>query len=412
MPPSDRQLRFAAALTHQQDTAAAGRDVAHTMRATLGSAQVDLAFLFFSSHYSDQADSLVSIVRETLAPQVLAGCSGEGVIAGSQEIEREPAVALWAARLSGVRIDAIRPTFVHQHTSEHPSGEVQSSVIGWPAGLESTPPVFLVLADPFSTPVDELLTMLAHRYPGAPVIGGLAGGGHDLGDNRLLLNGDVFDDGVVAVSLSGPVSVRTVISQGCRPIGDPYVVTKSNRNVIHELGGEPALERLQAAFESLSAEEREIAHRALHLGIVIDEHRDRFARGDFLVRNLIGADRTVGSVAIGEMIREGQTVQFHVRDASSASEDLNLLLADDRGKHRKPPLGGLLFSCCGRGEGLFGESNHDVSVVLERSGKIPVAGFFAQGEIGPVGGSNFLHGYTASVALFSEPDRPNIESEV
>ncbi|TAJ25724.1 MAG: hypothetical protein EPO64_07635, partial [Nitrospirae bacterium] len=172
----------------------------------------------------------------------------------------------------------------------------------------------------------------------------------------------------------------------------------------HELGGSPALDRLQAVFESLGGEERQMAHRALHLGIVIDEHRARFERGDFLVRNLIGADRGSGSVAIGDRVQEGQTVQFHLRDAQSASEDLNVLLAADRAKHQKPPLGALLFSCCGRGRGLFGRAHHDIAAVREREGEMPIAGFFAQGEIGPVGGSNFLHGYTASLALFSEPD--------
>jgi small ligand-binding sensory domain FIST len=193
-----------------------------------------------------------------------------------------------------------------------------------------------------------------------------------------------------------------VVSQGCRPIGDPFVVTKAEHNVIHELGGSPALERLQAVIESLGSEERRMAHRALHLGVVIDEHRDRFDRGDFLVRNLIGADRESGSVAIGDRIEEGQTVQFHLRDARTASEDLNLLLTADQVKHGKP-LGALLFSCCGRGRGLFGRPHHDITMVRERAGEIPIAGFFAQGEIGPVGGSNFLHGYTASLALFSDP---------
>ena len=181
-------------------------------------------------------------------------------------------------------------------------------------------------------------------------------------------------------------------------------MTKAERNVIYELGGTPALDRLQAAFESLSEEERRIAHRALHVGVVIDEHHNRFERGDFLVRNLIGADRSSGSVAIGDVVREGQTVQFHVRDARSASEDLNLLLAAEQSRQARPTLGALVFSCCGRGQGLFGRPHHDVTAVRERVGDVPIAGFFAQGEIGPVGGSNFLHGYTASVALFSEPD--------
>ena len=142
----------------------------------------------------------------------------------------------------------------------------------------------------------------------------------------------------------------------------------------------------------------------MHIGIAIDEHRSRFERGDFLVRNLVGADQKAGAIAIGDLVQEGQTVQFQLRDARSASDDLHVLLAADRSRHRNPPLGALLFSCCGRGEGLFGQAHHDSTVVQERMGHIPVAGFFAQGEIGPVGERNFLHGYTASVAIFARPD--------
>jgi small ligand-binding sensory domain FIST len=182
------------------------------------------------------------------------------------------------------------------------------------------------------------------------------------------------------------------------------VVTRAEQNMVFELGGKPALSRLQEVFESLEGTRRRDAHRALHIGIAIDEHRSRFERGDFLVRNLVGADQEAGAIAIGDLVQEGQTVQFQLRDAKSASDDLHVLLAADRSKHRHPPLGALLFSCCGRGEGLFGETHHDSRVVQERIGPIPVAGFFAQGEIGPVGGKNFLHGYTASVALFSRPD--------
>jgi small ligand-binding sensory domain FIST len=245
---------------------------------------------------------------------------------------------------------------------------------------------------------------MAERYPNAQAVGGLAGGGRGPGDNRLLKNGEVFDGGVVGVQLSGPIAIRTVISQGCCPIGERYVVTRAEQNMVFELGGKPALTRLQEVFESLEGTRRRDAHRALHIGIAIDEHRSRFERGDFLVRNLVGADQQAGAIAIGDLVQEGQTVQFQLRDAKSASDDLHVLLAADRSKHRNPPLGALLFSCCGRGEGLFGQPHHDSRVVQERIGPIPVAGFFAQGEIGPVGGKNFLHGYTASVALFSRPD--------
>jgi small ligand-binding sensory domain FIST len=252
--------------------------------------------------------------------------------------------------------------------------------------------------------MQEVLSLMSDRYPHGKAVGGLAGGGQDSGENRLLLNDQIFDGGVVGVQLTGPIAVRTVTSQGCRPIGERFVVTRAEQNLIYELGGVSALKRLQDVFESLGGAQRRDAHRAVHLGIVIDEHQSHFERGDFLVRNLIGADQQAGAIAIGDIVQEGQTVQFHLRDAKSASDDLHFLLAADRTTHQSPPLGALLFSCCGRGEGLFGQPHHDSGVVQERLGSIPTAGFFAQGEIGPVGGRNFLHGYTASVVIFSEPD--------
>ncbi|MGH7233813.1 MAG: FIST signal transduction protein, partial [Nitrospiraceae bacterium] len=307
-------------------------------------------------------------------------------------------VTLWAAQLPNAYLTPIRLS--SGQDEEQPGFSIE----GWPAdlGRGRDQPVFLLLADPFSTPMDGVLSMIADKTPGSTAIGGLAGGGHDLGETRLLLNDEVYDGGLVGVAISGPVSIRTVVSQGCRPIGERYVITRAENNVIYELGGAPAMERLQAMFESLPPQEQALAQNALHLGIVIDEQRSRFERGDFLVRNLVGADRSSGSVAIGDLVKEGQSVQFHVRDAHSASEDLHLLLAASRSRHDKPPGGALIFSCCGRGRGLFGSPHHDVTVLRERAGNIPIAGFFAQGEIGPIGGANFLHGYTASVALFSE----------
>lgn len=393
------RLRFAVATSQDPDAEAAGLAIARAARGDLRERTADLAFLFFSSHYASNASELCEAVRRELAPAVLVGCTGEGIIAGSEELESAAAVTLWAAHLPGTHLTPVRLSGAQ--------ADEGFSMDGWPEelGIGSTNrPTFILLADPFSTPANEMLAEIAERCPGSAAIGGLAGGGRDQGENRLVLNGEVYDEGLVGVALSGPLSVRTIVSQGCRPIGDPYVVTRAEHNVIYELGGSTALERLQTVFESLPDDQRRIAHQALHLGIVIDEHRARFERGDFLVRNLIGADRTSGSVAIGDRVQEGQTVQFHLRDAQAASEDLNLLLAADRSRHPNPPLGALLFSCCGRGQGLFGRPHHDITTVRERMGGMPVAGFFAQGEIGPVGGSNFVHGYTASLALFSEPD--------
>jgi small ligand-binding sensory domain FIST len=354
---------FAASLSRKADTEAAARDLADEIQAKLGASPVDLACLFFSSHHSGQARLLAETLVGRLQPRLMIGCSGEGVIAGAEELETAPAVALWTASLPAVTVEPVRLTFSPEQD--------RFSLSGWPD--PDTPDAsFLLLADPFTTPMQEVLAMLEHRYPGTAAIGGLAGGGQDAGENRLVLQDDVLENGLVGVRLSGPLDIRPIISQGCRPIGDRYVVTKAEHNLIHELSGAPALQRLQSVFESLGGEDRR--------------------RGD----------QATGAVAIGDVVQEGQTVQFHLRDAQSASEDLNLLLAADRAHHRNPPLGALMFSCCGRGQGLFGRLHHDSGTVAERLGAIPLAGFFAQGEIGPVGGRNFLHGYTASLAIFAD----------
>jgi small ligand-binding sensory domain FIST len=389
-------MQFAVALSRQVDTDAAALEVAAGIRAQLGGTPIDFACVFFSAHHAEGAGRLAEVLTGTLRPKLLLGCSGEGVIAGAEELETQPALTVWAAGLPDVQLHSL-------HSSFSPTQD-QFTLMGWPdSGVDDA--TFLLLADPFTTPVQDILGILDDRYPGAQAIGGLAGGGQEAGANRLLLNDQVYDGGLVGVRISGAVSIRPVISQGCRLIGERFVVTKAERNLIHELGGAPALERLQAVFESIPEEDRLRANRAVHLGIVIDEHRNRFERGDFLIRNLLGADQTTGAVAVGEMVQEGQTVQFQLRDATSSSEEFNALLEADHARHRHPPLGALMFSCCGRGQGLFGKPNHDAGTASARLGAIPLAGFFAQGEIGPVGGRNFLHGYTASLALFAERDR-------
>lgn len=388
-------LRFAVGLSKQSDTETAAHELAGDIQTKLGPASIDLACLFFSAHHIEKAGNLAAQIQRVLNPRLLIGCSGEGVIGGLEELETTPGVTLWAASLPAVTIEPLHVSFssiqdqfrLHSRPQSH---SVNSSLI--------------LLADPFTMPMQEALKFLDEQYSGTPAVGGLAGGGQETGENRLILQGEVHTGGLVGVRLSGPVVVRPVISQGCRLVGERFVVTKAEHNIIHELGGVSALERLQAVFDALPEVERSQAHRALHLGIAIDEHRDRFGPGDFLVRNLVGADQVTGSVAVGDIVQEGQTVQFHLRDARSASEDMNKLLEADRAAHRCRPLGALMFSCCGRGQGLFGKPHHDAVAMADWLGGIPVAGFFAQGEIGPVGGRNFLHSYTASMAIFDEPD--------
>ena len=390
--------RFASSLTYESDPLMAAETLSAGVSRDLDAA-ADLAILFLSPHYNDGAGRLVSSIRDSLSPRLLVGCTGEGVIGTGKEIETGAAAALWVAHLPHTSLVPLRLTFSGVHD--------RFTMTGWPDAIHaaSTPPPALILfADPFSTPTQELLPLLEDRYPGAIAIGGLAGGGREPGENRLILDDDIHDAGLVGVALSGGVSVKTVVSQGCRPIGERYIITKAEENVIHELGGMPALHRLQNVYQSLRSEERELAHRALHIGIAMDEHRERFDRGDFLVRNLIGADQETGAVVIGDVAQEGQTVQFHVRDGRSAHEDLKDLLAASRTVGSPPARGALLFSCCGRGKGLFGRADHDVSVIEDQMGPIPLAGFFAQGEIGPIGGRSFLHGYTASIALFGEDE--------
>ncbi|WP_455244008.1 FIST signal transduction protein [Petrachloros mirabilis] len=388
-------LRFASALSRNSDTEAAIRDLVDAVREQIGSVPFHVAFVFFSAHHAEQAQMIATMIRDSLGVKVCIGCSGEGVISGAEELETAPAVTLWVASLPNIRVTPLRLAFSESQD--------QLQMAGWPAP-HCEPSTFILLADPISTPMHDVLSVLADRYPNGRTVGGLAGGSHGPGANCLVLDGDVVEGGLVGVQLSGPLLVRTIVSQGCRPIGERYVVTRAERNLVYELGGRPAIEQLQSALESLVEPQRQHAHRALHAGIAIDEHRSRFEQGDFLIRNLIGADRQIGAIAIGDVVQEGQTLQFQLRDAKSASEDLHVLLAADRIAHRSKPLGALVFSCCGRGEGLFGQRHHDSSVLQERIGPLPVAGFFAQGEIGPVGGKNFLHGYTASVAIFSDPD--------
>lgn len=388
-------MQFAVALSKQVDTDAAALEVSASIRARLGNTPIDLACVFFSAHHAEGTRQLAEVLTDRLRPTLLLGCSGEGVISGNEELETTPALTVWAAALPDVTLYPLHSTYSPTQDQFH--------LTGWPApGIDDAS--FLLLADPFTTPIQDILGVLEDRYPGAKAVGGLAGGGQEPGMNRLILNDQALDSGLVGVRISGAVDIRPIISQGCRLIGERFVVTKAERNLIHELGGEPALGRLQAVFDSLPEQDRPRASRAVHLGIVIDEHRNHFERGDFLIRNLLGADQTTGAVAVGEVIQEGQTVQFHLRDAASASDDFTSLLEADRTRHHHPPLGALMFSCCGRGRGLFGTPNHDAGTAAARLGSIPLAGFFAQGEIGPVGGRNFLHGYTASLALFAERD--------
>jgi small ligand-binding sensory domain FIST len=302
---------------------------------------------------------------------------------------------LWIARLPHAEITPIALEF--QRTAEG------GAIAGWPDALIEDWPsaaTVLLLADPFTFPADYLLQRLQEDRPDTVVVGGMASGGNAPGENRLFLDHSSRDSGAVGVVLGGNVRVRSLVSQGCRPIGEPMVVTHAERNLIYQLGGRSALDQLQQLFRESPTHEQQLMQNGLHVGRAVSEYQDQTRVGEFLVRNVLGVDHESGVVAIGDFVRPGQTVQFHLRDERAASDELRQLLTNHRRQYASH--GALLFTCNGRGTRLFSKPDHDALAISELLGDIPLAGFFAQGEIGPIGGANFLHGFTASVAVFED----------
>lgn len=392
------QPRIAAALSTLSSPLHAAEEAADEVARALG-APADLVMAFVAAGYNQDPTALAAIVRRQTGAKTLLGCTGESIVGNGREIEQAPAVAVWGAVLPGVSLHPLRLEF-----ERTPEG---GSIVGWPAGLPETWPngsALLALGEPFSFPADLLLERLNEDRPGLPVLGGMASGGWGPGQNRLLLDDQEYSDGLVGVLVHGRVRVRTLVSQGCRPIGRHFVVTKAQQNVIVELSGKPAMQQLSAVYGELSPQEQALVRHGLHVGRVTNEYQAEFRRGDFLVRNVVGADPESGVIAIGDFVRPGQTVQFHLRDAASADEDLRELLVAHAAAHPPRPLGGLLFTCNGRGSRLFDAPDHDADALQTAWPELPLAGFFAQGEMGPVGGKNFVHGFTASVALFEAVD--------
>jgi small ligand-binding sensory domain FIST len=355
----------------------------------------DLALLFISSRHTAAAEEIIAVATKHLAPAAIIGCTGESIAGTNQEIEEEPALALWLARWPNVKLNPM-----HLRFERTPEGGVLE---GWPQSLagEWSPGDFLiVLADPFTFPADYLLERMNEDRPGVPVIGGMASGATSPGDNRLFCGRKTFTEGAVAVHVSGPLKLKTVVSQGCRPIGRPFVVTKAERNIVYELGGKPALLQLREIFDTLPTSEQHLVQTALHIGRVVSEYKDRFEHGDFLVRNVVGIDANTGAIAIGDYLRPGQTVQFHIRDEEAADAELKQLLAAANKQNLSAPCGALLFTCNGRGTRMFSQPHHDANAIAAAFGSLPLAGFFAQGELGPIGQQNFVHGFTASIGLF------------
>jgi len=371
-------------------------EVADAVCDELGGEQPQLVLVFVSGHHRADYAELPDMVRARFPDAVLLGCSGGGIIGAAREVEGSPALSLSAAVLPDV---AMVPFHLDQQTIEELGGDSEA----WQRYFELVPeqqPAFVLLPDPFSCDTAALGHYLDQAYPSATKVGGLASGGEDPGEMALFLEDGVHAEGVVGLALYGDIVLDAVVAQGCRPVGVSLTITRAERNLIYELDGLPAVSMLEAVLKSIDEADRQRFRRSPMIGLVTDPDRKGGRTGDYLIRNLIGLDRRRGLIGIGAIVENGQKVRFHVRDADASAEDLRELLGRYRRSMPEPPAGALLFSCLGRGEGLYGVPDHDSAEVVRQIGELPLGGFFGNGEIGPVHGRTFLHGYTSSLGFF------------
>jgi small ligand-binding sensory domain FIST len=368
---------------------------AEDLRSRLAAPKIAFGMVFMTPEYFEVAPQALELLRVHAQIPLLVGCSSTGLIMGAEEMEKQPGLvlALFAipAELKAIRFGQEQldefdsPDGWHGHT-----GILPHQTNGW-----------LVFADPFHLNAEQWMQQWNGAYPGLPVMGGLSSGKFDELRTQVYLNGDVLEEGGVAISFGGDVSLAGVVCQGCAPIGETWTITKADGNFIHEIGNRPAYEVLVETLGALPSAEQKTIRGNLFVGLVINEYLHEFHQGDFLIRNLLGADPQSGAIAVAAFPRAGQTLQFQRRDARAAREDLQTLLARARDQLGGATIYGACLCCCnGRGRGLFGDPSHDAGAVQKFLGPLNLAGFFCNGELGPVGDRSFLHCYTASLALF------------
>jgi small ligand-binding sensory domain FIST len=385
-------VHIGAGLSTSPDHRAGALEAALAARDGLAGEPCDLAVVFTSGRHLAAPEAVLEAIHEALAPAQLAGCAAGGVLAARREVEDGTAVAVWAGHLGGGAAAAF-----HAEVEELEEGT--GALAGMP-DLDGAAGAIL-LADPATFPTDAVLRFLSEAAPAVPLVGGLASARTAGGTAALFLGTEVLDEGAVGVRLDG-VEVLPCVSQGAAPIGPELTITAAEGHVITQLAGKPALEKLRETIEALPPGDLALVQGGLLVGIVVDSNKPDYVQGDFLVRGLVGADPETGQVAVAADVRPGQVLRLHARDAERADRDLREALGVRmRALGGRPPAGALVFACNGRGRGLFGRGDHDAEAVDDELAGAPAAGFFAAGEIGPVGGETFLHGFTATVAVFA-----------
>jgi small ligand-binding sensory domain FIST len=400
-------LRFASALSRSTDPLEAANEIVRQLRPQLGDARPHLALAFFSGYSPNAASHLAEALTASIEAGISLGCNAESVIAREIEIENEPAVSVIAAILPDVELSAFAISANDWPEVMADPDAFKQRVAG---GID--PALFIMLGDPYLSPTDDVLDLFNTAFEGIPVIGGMASlpleasnapEGESPASNLLFLHqqGKAVQTGAaVGVCIGGAVEVDVIVSQGCRPVGPLFTITEAQQNMLMSLEGQPPMQLLQQVFEELSDADRELIRNGVYLGRAIDPEQEELGRGDFLVRGVMGADPKHGYLAVGDFINNGERVQFHLRDADTATEDLEMMLLPQ--SLLDPPAGAFIFSCNGRGTRMYDHPNGDISVVQNILGNVPIAGFFCAGEIGPVGGKNFFHGQTASMVIFRQ----------
>lgn len=425
---AEGDIMLANALSVSEDPIEAAAQAASRLQAKLDR-RPDLLMVFVTPHHAQRMGMIADTLRDSLSAEHMVGVSAASIMCGSTEINDSPGVSLLACNLPGVRVS---PFWV-DHISPRDSTDERAAKLADQIDAGTDMRAAFFFADPFSVPLVKLIPALsAARMQHitstgrvesiGTILGGMASAANQPGGNSLLLDGDVRSSGAMGVTLSGDIQIDTVVSQGCRPIGHPMIITKARGNLILELAGVRAVDAIRDIVHELSEHDKELLGNGLLLGRVIDEHKSHFGRGDFLIRNVMGGDENSGAVAIADLVQAGQTVQLHLHDEQTAREDLSLLLDGQRLYDK--PAGALLVSCTGRSEKFFEEPGHDARAIahafdqapdgakLAKSGEelragdgIPLAGFFAAGEIAPIDEQIFQHGHTAVAGLFRKPDR-------